>query len=170
MNTKIKIFLVLLLLLVSVGAVSAVDDTNDTVASSDEAIIEDISSDSDELSSISDQEVLTTNSHTITKDNYSRYFSNGKLVSSDVKEGDTINLQGDFENAIFEFSTPVKIVGIDNTMKKSTVTLYAGASGSTILNLNIANDKQYAYGIFLNGASNCRVENCFINNTSPSSF
>jgi len=75
MNKKIKIFLVLLLLLVSVGAVSAADDTNDTVASSDEAIIEEISLDSDELSSTYNQEVLTSNSHTITKENYSRYFS-----------------------------------------------------------------------------------------------
>lgn len=171
MNKKIKIFLILLLLFASVSAVSAVDDTNDTATSSDDTIIEDVSSDSDVLSSITNQEVLTSNSHTITKENYSRYFSpKGELVSKDVKAGDTINLQGDFTNADFIFRTQVNIVGIDNVMKKSTVTLYGGASGSTVLNLNIANDKQYAYGIFLNGASNCLVQNCFVNNTGASAY
>jgi len=171
MNKKIKIFLVLLLLLVSISAVNAVDDTNDTIASSDVEIIEEVSSNSDELDSVNNQEVLTSNSHTITKENYSRYFSpKGELVSSDVKEGDTINLQGEFVNANFIFKKSVNIVGIDNVMKKSTVTLYSGASGSTILNLNIANSQQYAYGIFLNGASNCLVQNCFVNNTGASAY
>ena len=144
MNNKINILLVLLLLFISVGAVSAVEDLNDTI-SSDEAIIEEISPNTEELSSINDQEVLTTNSHTITKENYSRYFSpKGELVSSDVKDGDTIYLQGEFVNANFIFKKHVNIVGIDNVMRKSTVTLYSGASGSTILNLNIDNAQQYA--------------------------
>ena len=97
---KINILLVLLLLLVSVGAVSAADDLNDTIASDDEAV--DGLSVSDEIAhDDSNNEVLTSASHTVNSSNYNKYFSSGgELVSKDVKSGDTINIEGNFTKRI----------------------------------------------------------------------
>ena len=94
MIKKINIILALLLILISLGAVSAADDTNETV-SSDEAVIEEVASD-DVLTS-ADEDVVSEGSHTITNDNYGTYFnSNGDLISSDVHDGDTIQINDNF--------------------------------------------------------------------------
>ena len=167
------ILVLLLLLLVSISAVSAVDDANETI-SSDESIIEVVTSDSTDVLT-SDGQIdgnLASNSHTVNKTNYASYFNSvtGELVSSSVNNGDTIYLEGDFQGANFVFDKSINIVGINNDMKKCTVTLKSGASGSSISNLKIANSQQYSYGIFLNGASNCIVQGCFINNTGASSY
>lgn len=169
---KINILLVLLLLLVSVGAVSAADDLNDTIASDDEAV--DGLAVSDEIvhDDSNDKEVLTSASHTVNSSNYNKYFSSGgELVSKDVKSGDTINIEGNFTKKNFIFKIPVNIVGSQsNNLKNCIFTLYADASGSTVSNLNIANTIDYTYGIFLNGASNCLITGCTIINTGASSY
>ena len=169
MIKKINIILALLLILISLGAVSAADDTNETV-SSDEAVIEEVASD-DVLTS-ADEDVVSEGSHTITNDNYGTYFnSNGDLISSDVHDGDTIQINDNFENKNFTFKKAVNIVGSDNIKLDNCIfTLSDNASGSTISNLKIFNTKTYAYGIFLNGVSKCSVRNCFVNNTGASSY
>ena len=69
MFKKINFILVLLLLFVSVTAVSAVDDTNDTVGI-DEAI-SDIS-DSKEVLTF-DEDILSSSSHTVNQTSYYNY-------------------------------------------------------------------------------------------------
>ena len=175
MIKKINIFLVLLLLLISVGAVSAADDGNATDIVSSEAIQDTVEVSADEDISYSEDlgDVLSSSEHTVTNDNYDQYFSSvdGKLVSSKVKSGDTIKLDGSFSNKNFIFEMPVKIVGTStNKFSNSMITLSANASGSSIANLNIINTKDQTYGIFINSANNCSVTNCNINNTGKSSY
>ncbi len=181
MIKKINIFLVLLLLLISISAVSAVDNANQTDLISNEAIQdtievsvdEDINYNSDEVLSVDESNSqLAASSHTITYENYNQYFdSKGNLVSSNVKEGDTITLDGSFNSVSFIFNKKVNIVGTSSSdMKNSMITLLSGASGSSVSNLNIANTKAQTYGIFLNSASNCVIRGCTIKNTGAASY
>ena len=181
MSKKINICLVLLLLLVSVGAVSAAESLNETNVVGNEAIYDavDVSSDvnsnhnSNEVLTVDDsQNQLESSSHTITDANYNQYFDlKGNLVSSNVKEGDTINLDGNFSSKNFIFNKKINVVGTSsNNMKNSMISLLSGASGSSISNLNIANTKAETYGIFLNSASNCVIQGCTIKNTGRASY
>ena len=181
MSKKINICLVLLLLLVSIGAVSAVENLNETNAVSNEAIYDavEVSSDvninhnSNNVLTVEDsQNQLESSSHTITDANYNQYFDlKGNLVSSKVNEGDTINLDGNFSSKNFIFNKKINVVGTSsNNMKNSMISLLSGASGSSISHLNIANTKAETYGIFLNSASNCVVHGCTIKNTGRASY
>ena len=70
MIKKINFILVLLLLLVSIGAVSAADDLNDTIASDDGAILEGVIQD-DVLASdnFEDKYSSDSNSYTVNESN-----------------------------------------------------------------------------------------------------
>ena len=116
--------------------------------------------------------MLTTSQHTIRESDYYKYFdSNGNLVASDIGEGDTINLAGNFTSKNFVFSKKVNVFGtFENNMKNSKVTFLSGASGSSVSNLNIKNTVKETYGIFLNSACNCTIKGCTISNTGASSY
>ncbi len=171
MIKKINVILVLLLLLVSIGAVSAADDLNDTIASDDGAILEDIPS--EDVVASNGEDIVSTNSHTVNKSNYYNYFdaSTGELKDSSASEGDTINLEGDFSNLKFVFKKSINVVGKEDVrLSNCMFTFSDGASGSSISKLNIFNTKETTYGIFLNGVSYCTIHDCFINNTGASSY
>ena len=181
MSKKINICLVLLLLLVSIGAVSAAENLNETDVVGNGAIRDtvEVSSDvninhnSNDVLTVEDsQNQLESSSHTINDANYNQYFDlKGNLVSSKVNEGDTINLDGNFSSKNFIFNKKINVVGTSsNNMKNSMITLLSGASGSSISHLNIANTKAETYGIFLNSASNCVIDGCTIKNTGRASY
>ena len=152
MIKKINFILVLLLLLVSIGAVSAADDLNDTIASDDGAILEEVIQD-DVLASdnFEDKYSSDSNSYTVNESNYDTYFDSKGEATSSVKTGDTINLDGAFNNKNFTFNTPVNLIGSEsNNLKNCVITFCSGASGSNITGLKIANNVDYYYGIFLN--------------------
>ena len=177
---KINILLVLLLILVSVSAVSATDDANEANIGSnqvsdgavDPSLNQGVDDYEDTLSVDDEAFQMGASSYTITESNYNQYFDlKGNLVSSNVKEGDTINLDGSFSSKNFTFNKKVNIVGTStNKMKNSIVTLSSGTSGSSIKNLNIENKADKTYGIFLNSASNCIIQGCNIVNTGMSSY
>ena len=169
MIKKINFILILLLLLVSVGAVSAADNFNDTIASDNNDILEEVTSE-DVLDS--DDEIVTSNPHTVTSSNYDSYFnSKGDLISSDVQDGDTIILGDNFVDKKFNIEKPLNIVGLEDYKLRNCMLTFSGeASASVISNLKIFNTKETTYGIFLNGVSNCVVKDCFINNTGASSY
>ena len=170
MIKKINFLLVLLLLLVSIGAVSADDDLNDTIASDDEDVLEEVSSDVSTSNDIDDI-YSDSNSYTVDESNYNTYFDSKGEATSSVKSGDTITIDGTFNNKNFTFKTPVNIIGSEsNNLKNCVFTFNSGASGSNISSLKIANTFDYYYGIFLNTASNCIIRDCFINNTGSSSY
>lgn len=168
MIKKINILLVLLLLLVSVGAVGAADDANETIGSDEtglDEVTEVLTSDNNE--DFSSQ----SNTYTINEGNYNTYFNDTGEANSNVKNGDTLQFEGHFTKKNFTFSTPVNVIGLnDNNLQNCVFTLYGGASGSNISSLNIANTINYHYGIFLNGASNCFITGCTINNKGTSSY
>ena len=176
MIKKINIFLVLLLLFISISAVSAVDGNGSEIVSNeaipDVPLEENIDYTADVLTVDESSSMVAAASHTITNDNYNQYFdSNGKLVSSKVNSGDTIKLDGSFSGKSFEFDKTINIVGTSkNKMSNSIITLTSGASGSSISNLNIENKKVETYGIFLNSASNCIIKDCIIKNTGKASY
>lgn len=171
MVKKINFLLVLLLLIfISMASVCASDDLNETVSSND-AILD--NSLSDEVLFSSDGDLLSEPvTYEISSDDYSTYFSsNGNLISSKVNSGDTIKLTGDWNNKEFKFNKTVNVVySGSKTMKNCIFTFTNGANGSSIVGLKIANNKDYNYGIFLNGVINCTVKDCFINNTGMSSY
>ena len=173
MIKKINIFLVLLLLLLSISAVSAADDVNSTVMGSNDAMDIDTSEGDNLLSSdVADEELLTSSVHVVDSSSYYNYFtSKGAFIPSSINEGDTLQIDGKFNGKDFTFRNPVNIVGTStNDMKNCIFTFYENASGSTISNLKIANTNDYSYGIFLNGAQNCTIHDCIINNTGQSSY
>uniref|UniRef100_UPI00386B5179 right-handed parallel beta-helix repeat-containing protein n=1 Tax=Methanobrevibacter sp. TaxID=66852 RepID=UPI00386B5179 len=185
MIKKINIFLVLLLLLISIGAVSAADEGNMTDIVSSEAIQDTIevsvdedidcsSSDCDDVVAVdSESSEISAATYTIDKDNYNQYFDSktGELKNtSGVKSGDAITLSGDFSKKDFIFNQKVNIVGSSSNLEESRVILLSGASGSTITNLKIVNTKEMTYGIFLNSTTNCTVSGCNIYNTGKSSY
>ena len=173
MVKKINILVLLLLVLLSLSVVSATDDINTTDDNANSDILE-ISSNSidDTVYSVSNDDNLESNSHTITQSSYSKYFDNkGNLIESTVESGDTIYLDGSLSELTFKFTKPVNIVGTSsNKMQKSVITLYSGASGSTVSNLQIVNTADEKPGIVLNSASYCTIKDCTIVNKGKSSY
>ena len=176
MSKRINILLVSLLLLLSIGAVSAANIENGTDFISTEATQGTLDVSADEgiglSSNVVDSDNLKASSHTITDANFNQYFDkDGNVVSSAIKEGDTIILDGSFSSKSFTFKKPIHVVGTStNSMKNSRISLLSGASGSSVSNLNIANTNNELYGIFLNSASNCVVKDCTIKNTGRASY
>lgn len=166
MFKKFYLIMFALVFFVLMGSVSAVDDN---AADLDSAIVS--NDDNLMVDEISHDILSDSNSHTVNAGNYLNYFDNaGNLVSTSVKAGDTVYLDGSFSNCNFTFNKKVNIVGNSkNTLKNSVVTLLNGASGSSITGLKIVNTKDYTFGIFLNNADHCSVKNCFINNTGVAS-
>lgn len=173
MVKNIKFSLILLLLIfVSLGAVSATEDVNATV---DNDIIYDgmISYEPVSYNRFSDSDIITAQvSHTVRSSNYNTYFDDeGYLKDSSVQSGDTLNLDGTFEDKKFILNKELKIVGTaTNKMYDCTVVLLKEASGSSVSNLNIENNGMDLQGIFLNEVTKCNIFNNKINNTGPSCF
>lgn len=156
---------IFLVSLFAVSAVGAADNNVTNISNFDNENLEVIDVKmSDEISS--------SNSHNIDSDNYNTYFNNeGVLKSNVVSDNDTINIVDNFSEKKFIFNKPINVVGFSsNNFKNCIFTFNAEASGSNISNLNIFNTKDNNIGIFLNGASNCLINNCFINNTGKESF
>ena len=165
MIKKLNMLVLLLIILLSVGVVSASEDVNIT----DDNTNADILEISDVDNSMGDN--TQSASHTITQDNYGDYFdNNGNLIESSLNSGDTIYLSGSFDKCNFTIDKKVNIEGTSTNLKNSRITLLSGASGSSISNLNIANTKDETYGIFLNSASNCIIKDCTIINQGKSSY
>ena len=172
MIKRFNISLVLLLLLfLSVGAVCASEDMDNTLTN-DEAI-SDILLSEDTISVPEDNEVLSeSTTHEIDISDYYTYFNkNGNLISTNVKSGDTLKFTGDWKGNSLNFNKTINIVYSESKpMKNCVFTFYSGANGSTVTGLNIVNTADYSYGIFLNGVSNCVIKDCFVNNTGQSSY
>ena len=164
MIKKINILVLLLLILLSVSAVSASDDSNLT---SDE-----INSDILEISEDNVEVGVSGQSHVINEDTYGNYFdSDGNLIDSAVNSGDTLYINGSLSNLKLFINKNVTIIGTStNSLKNSIITLLSGASGSSVSNLNIANSIDLTYGIFLNSASYCTIKDCNIVNKGMSSY
>lgn len=156
---KLNFVLILLMLLfVSLSAVSAAEDINETLSISD--------------AEINDGGEILSASYTVTPANYNQYFSssNGQLIDSAVNSGDTLTLSGDFSSKNFVLTKKVTIVGSGATINNGVFTIKKGGSGSELSNLKIINDGEGLQGFFLDGATNCYIHNNIVNNTGVSSY
>lgn len=100
---KLNIVLILfVLLIVSLGAVSAADNVNETLGTN-------------EISQ--GDEILTASQHTVTSSNYNSYFSgSGELIGSAVNAGDTLTLSGDFSGKDFIINKNITVAGSGGTI------------------------------------------------------
>ncbi|WP_299522022.1 right-handed parallel beta-helix repeat-containing protein [uncultured Methanobrevibacter sp.] len=173
MVKNIKFSLILLLLIfVSLSAVNAAEDVNATV---DDNIITDgmISYEPISYDRFSDSDIITQSmSHKVSSSNYDTYFDDeGYLKGSSVQNGDTLNLDGTFNDKKFILNKELNIVGTSsNKMYDCSVVLLKEASGSSVSHLNIENNGYDLQGIFLNEVTKCNIFNNKINNTGPSCF
>ena len=154
---KLNILLILfVLLIVSLGAVSAADNVNETLGTN-------------EISQ--GDEILTASQHTVTSSNYNSYFSgSGELIGSVVNTGDTLNLSGDFSGKDFIINKNITVAGSGGTITNGIVKLTSGASGSAVHDLKIRNTENFHQGIYLLGATNCAIYNNNIENKGQSSY
>ena len=156
MNKKINMVLILLLLLiVSLGAVSAADNSSETLSVNDNT---------------QGNEILTATNHTVTEKTYSNYFSAKGEMSPSVNAGDTLILSGDFSGKNFTINKQITLTSSGGTVKNGVITLTKDASGTIISGLTIKNTNNYLYGIHVNGAKNCEIHDNFMNNTGQSSY
>lgn len=156
MIKKINMLLIFLLLfIISLGAVSASDDLNETVA------INEIDS---------GDNILTASQYDVTSANYGQYFSSKGELSSIVKDGDTLTLSGDFSDKDFTINKQITLQGNGGTISNGIIRLNTGASGSVIHDLKIRNTEDFHQGIYLVGADNCEIYNNDIRNTGQSSY
>ncbi|MDO5814478.1 MAG: right-handed parallel beta-helix repeat-containing protein, partial [Methanobrevibacter sp.] len=170
MFKKINILLILLLLFISVTAVSAVDDGDMNLTSDENDLytigVQDISL-SEEKVDI-DSDILSESSVTINNGNYGNYFGDDGVYKGDASE---ITLSGSISSKNFIFNKTVVVSGDNsNNLENSVLTFLSGASGSSISNLKITNNVNEKYGIFLNSASNCVIKGCTIVTEGKSSY
>ena len=155
--------ILLLLILLSVGAASAADDLNATESNDDLNL--DTADYPETLTSSNEEEVVTASSHTITQDNYNQYFSS-EGVSSKINSGDTIAFEGSFSGVNFILDKQVNVeASPSSSFNNCFFNITSGASGTTISNLKISNTINQRYGIFIDGASNCLIQNCVVTST-----
>ena len=163
MVKKIKFSLILLLLVfITLGAVSAAEDVNTTA---DNNLISDsaVSYEPISYNYFSDSDIMTASvSHSVSSCN---------LKSSSVNSGDTMNLDGSFSGKKFILNKQLNVVGTStNSMRDCTVVLLSEASGSTVSHLNIVNNGVDKQGVFIVGATNCNVHDNKITCSGVSSF
>ena len=105
--------------------------------------------------------------YNINNDNFYKFFdSNGQIIVSTLKDGDTIIFSGKFTNKNLTLSSRLKILGNNAFFYNSTIKVTA--SGCDIEGLNIINNNPNAidqWGIYINGASNVKIINNYINVT-----
>ena len=157
MIKKINILLIFLLLfIVSLGAVSAADNSNDTLA------INEVDN---------GDNIVSASEHSVTPTTYGQYFnSNGQMIDSAVKVNDTLTLSGDFSGKDFIINKQIILQGSGGTISNGIVRFNSGASGSVIHDLKIRNTEDFHQGIYLVGADNCEIYNNDISNTGQSSY
>lgn len=161
---KINLILILLLLIfISLGAVSAADDnaTNDTVSISEVDTVD--------INEIDDSgEILSANEYTVTPSNYNHYFSSGGL--SNVNDGDTLVLSGDFSKKKIVIDKNITLAGAGCTLTNCVVKILPSGSGTEVCDLKIRNNGDSLQGIYLNGASNCYIHDNDIFNIGVASY
>ena len=176
MIKKLNFSLILLLLIIlSIGAVSASPDINSTdidnniISDNQISEVQDINM---SLKYSNNEAILNSNIYSISSSNYNNYFdSEGKIRPGGISNGDTVNLEGTFTNKNFIIDRPLNLIGTSTTLiNNGTFLILAGGSGTNISGMNIVNCKENTCGIFISGVQNCNVKNNHITCSGVSSF
>ena len=148
--TKVTLILGILLIFLTIGAVSATD-INNTVTDSGNTTITDTNSavdvSSNPVTTVSNaqavsnvQTATSSKSYNITNDSYATYFDESGNIknTSGISSGDTINI-GNINGKNFIITTPLTITSMNSTsvLSNGTITLSTGSDGSTITGLTL---------------------------------
>lgn len=103
----------------------------------------------------------TATTYTITDSNYNTYFNNNSDLTSNVHNGDVLDLSGEIRNKNFNINKNLTFTSTQRNAQllNCTIRLGSGASGSTISNLKINNSNDGGYGLYLGGSSYVLIEN-----------
>lgn len=193
--------LTLVLLLVSLGTISAAEISSDTDHNSDNVVQKKVTANKivkETTIKSTPKTAKLANNKTIQKNNkikdknktvktagttrkvtselYSQYFtkkSNMTVTTDLVQSGDTLNLQGTFNNVDFSLDKSITLTSQDKNAKLYNCTVYVqgtNSAGSKISNLTIQNTKEYTSGIHVNNSKNLIIENNNIKVTGSYSF
>ena len=158
-NKMIMILGLLLLLVISIGSISANDSLDNNIDMGDQSIDssniingeiisdsasnDNIDSIDDVDSAVSEKNQLSSSSqgssYKFTQNDYSTYFNrSGNVISSALKSGDTLDFSGDFNSKSFIINIPLTLTSTDGTAKLNdcSFSFISGSSGSTISNLD----------------------------------
>ena len=105
---------------------------------------------------------VSASEYTLREDNYNTYFdSDGNLISNTIQDGDTLDLNGNFNNKNFTITKNLTVTSKNTNanLNNCTVTLKNSASGSSISNLHIHHEQWYGMGIVLDGSSYNHIYN-----------
>ena len=148
------------MLLLSLNAVSAVDDNGTEIIGTDDEIM------LDEQLAIEDDfqadDNLTASSEIVTNDNFNSYFDKGGKLSSDVNSKE-LTFQGVIDN------TDVKTIVLDRSIKLTGENATLNNIGIDIKASNVEikgftiNQNSAVAAISVSNASNVKIENCAIN-------
>jgi len=189
MKTTSKFFLlIIVLLVVALGTVSASENVSDVSKTSELSVVDDFTDDNI-LSKVNSEndvqgssvnktikknienddcefEKSSSNLITVTSSNYDYFFSpvtDTEFVKTTdlIQSGDTINLQGTFNNVKFAVDKSITFTSINKNAKLYNCTVYVlgqNSSGSKISNLTIYNDGTLLKGIQVKNSSNLLIE------------
>jgi len=197
-NINKYILLTLILLVVSIGVVSASDTSNNTVSdntnlvkstdSTDKVVstaTDNLNKEKETINKEMTTDKIEKNVKTatkpikITKDNYNQFFTfNTKTnltgTTGLVQAGDILDLQGKFSNVNFTIdkaNMTITSIGKTANLTNCSVTVQGlNASGSSIYNLTIRNYNPYGTCIHVNITKNLHIENNTVHTNSRFGF
>ena len=148
----------------SIRETNAVDDSDSNLNPDSEDAMEMADSEDSSKSKLGAGEKTV---HTITEENYSKYFdSNGNLNKSLVKANDTINLSGNFSKKNFIIDIPITITSTDNDalLKNSPIYVMNVSNenfkyDAVISNLKIESNLPDISAVWLMGSDHIKILN-----------
>ncbi|GEM_PF-6415065 len=171
MKTSKAITVLLIFVILSIGAVSAADTTNNTISTTNDNQINSQTVTSDNISNNEISTVKQLNNenlkssgttHSLTEDTYTTYFdSDGNIITSAVNNGDTIDASGSFTNKNFIINIPITFTSSLNNanLYNSTIKLTEGATGTNISNIHINNSNSQGNCLYFAHCNNITVTN-----------
>ena len=195
---KISKFLLftIVLLVFSLGTISAAEDgfdssqsadvepdtiteTNvigDTIAESSTKITNQKTIEKNEINN-ENRSVKQATTLTVTSSNYENFFQydegEGIIKTTDfIRNGDILNLKGTFNDVDFSVDKSITLTSLNNNayLYNCTVRVTPSGSGSTISNLIINNSAETTSGILVNDAENLTVENNIVEVSGLNSY
>ncbi|MBE6487616.1 MAG: hypothetical protein E7Z86_02775 [Methanosphaera stadtmanae] len=187
------LLLTLVLLFVGLATVSAAD-TNDTTAAvmSDHTTSNQITdkiaetnaqtsnmeenTQTDKIIKTNNKSIKNARTITVRSTTYNQFFTNssGTIASTElIQSGDTVNLQGIFNNVNFAVDKNITLTSTNSNATLNNCTVYVtgkNASGSTVSNLKILNSKEQTTGIHIKNTTKITILNNYVKVNGKNSF
>jgi len=186
---KFLILLIVLIAILSIGSISASDNndsssfqtldphsdiysSNVSISSLQESSINDSSSNSQVISSVSNSnssDIVSLNDKTvktgkiinINSNKYSTYFDEDGNIISGISSGDTLDLSGTFTDQNFIINIPLTITSSSNTafLRNCTINFLEGSNGSKVSNIKFSNNHSFTPGVWIQNTNNITINN-----------